>query len=286
MAPHRRRHPRRRPLGDPRPLRVRPRRRGGNVPRAATAGRTTFDAKTGKPSSPSPPTGARSRPARPAPPSAGSPHWTAATPEARPAPGAVDIKRVPGEFRLAKGAGRRRDLRRRQPLLGRLQRHHGRGPLLRDRRTLHQHLRQLVGRRRPGHRRPGGHQLPDQRLRHRPLHRRLLARRNRFDLTTASTRDITSAANAVVGQAIQKSGSTTKLTSGTVTAVNVTVNYGDGPVYNMVRTTACSARRRKAAARTSPDPWPSASTPAAPAARAPRARPSTSRSPRRSRCTA
>ncbi len=61
------------------------------------------------------------------------------------------------------------------------------------------------------------------------------------DLYNGSTQDISSAANAVVGQAIKKSGSTTKVTSGTVTAVNVTVNYGDGPVYNMVRTTACSA---------------------------------------------
>jgi len=60
-------------------------------------------------------------------------------------------------------------------------------------------------------------------------------------LHNGSTQDISSAANAVVGQAIKKSGSTTKVTSGTVTAVNVTVNYSDGPVYNMVRTTACSA---------------------------------------------
>ncbi|MFI1395585.1 S1 family peptidase [Streptomyces sp. NPDC020681] len=61
------------------------------------------------------------------------------------------------------------------------------------------------------------------------------------NLYNGSYRDITSAADAIVGQAIQKSGSTTKVTSGSVTAVNVTVNYGDGPVYNMVRTTACSA---------------------------------------------
>ncbi|WP_274562286.1 S1 family peptidase [Streptomyces spiramyceticus] len=61
------------------------------------------------------------------------------------------------------------------------------------------------------------------------------------NLYNGSYQDISSAANAVVGQAIKKSGSTTKVTSGTVTAVNVTVNYGDGPVYGMVRTTACSA---------------------------------------------
>ncbi|MFI6641053.1 S1 family peptidase [Streptomyces sp. NPDC050504] len=61
------------------------------------------------------------------------------------------------------------------------------------------------------------------------------------NLYNGSRQDIASAADAVVGQAIKKSGSTTKVTSGTVSAVNVTVNYSDGPVYNMVRTTACSA---------------------------------------------
>ncbi|MEW1546526.1 S1 family peptidase [Streptomyces tsukubensis] len=61
------------------------------------------------------------------------------------------------------------------------------------------------------------------------------------NLYNGGSQDIVSAADAIVGQAIQKSGSTTKVTSGTVTAVNVTVNYSDGPVYNMVRTTACSA---------------------------------------------
>lgn len=61
------------------------------------------------------------------------------------------------------------------------------------------------------------------------------------DLYNGTFQDITSAADAIVGQAIRKSGSTTHVTSGRVTAVNVTVNYGDGPVYGMVRTTACSA---------------------------------------------
>lgn len=61
------------------------------------------------------------------------------------------------------------------------------------------------------------------------------------NLHNGSSQDITSAADAIVGQAMRKSGSTSKVTSGTVTAVNVTVNYAEGPVYNMVRTTACSA---------------------------------------------
>ncbi|MER6614318.1 S1 family peptidase [Streptomyces xantholiticus] len=61
------------------------------------------------------------------------------------------------------------------------------------------------------------------------------------NLYNGSHQDITAAADAIVGQSIRKSGSSTRLTSGTVTAVNVTVNYSDGPVHNLVRTTACSA---------------------------------------------
>ncbi|MFF8958457.1 S1 family peptidase [Streptomyces sp. NPDC014894] len=61
------------------------------------------------------------------------------------------------------------------------------------------------------------------------------------NLYNGGSADITSSADAIVGQALQKSGSTTRVTSGRVTAVNVTVNYSDGPVYGMVRTTACSA---------------------------------------------
>ncbi|MEI5102354.1 S1 family peptidase [Streptomyces sp. PmtG] len=61
------------------------------------------------------------------------------------------------------------------------------------------------------------------------------------NLYNGGYQEISSAADAVVGQSIRKSGSTTKVTSGSVTAVNVTVNYSDGPVHGMVRTTACSA---------------------------------------------
>ncbi|WP_307814086.1 S1 family peptidase [Streptomyces sp. N35] len=62
------------------------------------------------------------------------------------------------------------------------------------------------------------------------------------NLYNGSHQDITSAADPVVGQAVRKSGSTTKVTSGTVTATNVTVNYGSGNIaYGMVRTTVCSA---------------------------------------------
>ncbi|MFC7310704.1 S1 family peptidase [Streptomyces monticola] len=61
------------------------------------------------------------------------------------------------------------------------------------------------------------------------------------NLYNGSRQDITSAADPVVGQAIKKSGSTTKVTSGSVTQTNVTVNYGSGNyVYGMVKTNVCS----------------------------------------------
>ncbi|WP_372351768.1 S1 family peptidase [Streptomyces sp. KL116D] len=62
------------------------------------------------------------------------------------------------------------------------------------------------------------------------------------NLWNGSYQDITSAADPVVGQADSKSGSTTHLTSGSVTATNVTVNYSDGnTVYGMARTNVCSS---------------------------------------------
>ncbi|WP_406301930.1 S1 family peptidase [Streptomyces sp. NBC_00885] len=63
----------------------------------------------------------------------------------------------------------------------------------------------------------------------------------RVNLYNGTYQDIVTSADAIVGQAIRKSGSTTHVTSGRVTAVNVTVNYPEGPVYQMVRTTVCSA---------------------------------------------
>ncbi|NGN66086.1 S1 family peptidase [Streptomyces sp. A7024] len=62
------------------------------------------------------------------------------------------------------------------------------------------------------------------------------------NLYNGSSQDITGSANAVVGQSLKKSGSTTKVTSGKVEAVNVTANYGGGDIVSgLVRTTACSA---------------------------------------------
>lgn len=50
---------------------------------------------------------------------------------------------------------------------------------------------------------------------------------------------ITGFAGAHVGQPVQRAGSTTGLRSGTVTALNVTVNYADGAVHGLTRTTVC-----------------------------------------------
>ncbi len=62
-------------------------------------------------------------------------------------------------------------------------------------------------------------------------------------LWNGTNRDITGAANAVVGQSVCKSGSTTRLTCGTVTRRNVTVNYGGGDIVSgLTESNACSNR--------------------------------------------
>ncbi|MGA3489080.1 S1 family peptidase [Micromonosporaceae bacterium DT55] len=59
-------------------------------------------------------------------------------------------------------------------------------------------------------------------------------------LYNGSFRDITSAGNAYVGQSVQRSGSTTGLRSGSVTALNATVNYAEGSVSGLIRTNVCA----------------------------------------------
>ena len=86
------------------------------------------------------------------------------------------------------------------------------------------------------------------------------------NLYNGSYQDITSAADAIVGQAIRKSGSTSKVTSGTVTAVNVTVNYGEGAGLQHGPHHRLLGRPATAAARISRAPPRWASTRAAPAA--------------------
>lgn len=56
----------------------------------------------------------------------------------------------------------------------------------------------------------------------------------------AGNQDITTAANAYVGEPAKRSGSTTGVRSGSVTGLNYTVNYAQGSVYGMIRTNICA----------------------------------------------
>ena len=58
----------------------------------------------------------------------------------------------------------------------------------------------------------------------------------------SGTHDITRSGNAAVGQTVYRSGSTTGLHSGQVTALNQTVNYAEGTVSGLIRTTVCAER--------------------------------------------
>jgi streptogrisin D len=54
------------------------------------------------------------------------------------------------------------------------------------------------------------------------------------------TQDITSAGEATVGQSVTRSGSTTQVHEGEVTALNQTVNYAEGTVSGLIQTTVCA----------------------------------------------
>ncbi|MFU8854377.1 S1 family peptidase [Micromonospora sp. SL1-18] len=59
-------------------------------------------------------------------------------------------------------------------------------------------------------------------------------------LYNGTYQDITTAGNAYVGQTVYRSGSTTGLRSGSVTALNATVNYAEGSVSGLIKTTVCA----------------------------------------------
>lgn len=59
-------------------------------------------------------------------------------------------------------------------------------------------------------------------------------------LYNGSYQDITTAGNAYVGQSVRRSGSTTGLRSGSVSATGATVNYAEGSVYGLIRTNVCA----------------------------------------------
>ncbi|HEY0169001.1 MAG TPA: S1 family peptidase [Jatrophihabitans sp.] len=60
------------------------------------------------------------------------------------------------------------------------------------------------------------------------------------NLYNGGSQDITSAANAFVGESVKRSGSTTGVHSGTVTATNATVNYAEGTVRGLIKTNVCA----------------------------------------------
>jgi streptogrisin D len=60
------------------------------------------------------------------------------------------------------------------------------------------------------------------------------------DLYNGTTQDITSAGSAYVNEFVRRSGSTTGVRSGYVTALNATVNYPEGTVYGLIRTNVCA----------------------------------------------
>ena len=59
-------------------------------------------------------------------------------------------------------------------------------------------------------------------------------------LYNGTYQDIASARTPYVGESVRRSGSTTGLRSGTVTALNATVNYPQGTVFGLIRTTVCA----------------------------------------------
>ena len=59
-------------------------------------------------------------------------------------------------------------------------------------------------------------------------------------LFNGSTQDITNSRNATVGETVRRSGSTTGVHSGTVQQNNATVNYPQGTVTGLIRTTVCA----------------------------------------------
>jgi len=57
---------------------------------------------------------------------------------------------------------------------------------------------------------------------------------------TVGTQDITSARNPIVGELVQRRGSTTGVHSGTVQQLNATVSYPQGVVSGLIRTSVCA----------------------------------------------
>ena len=59
-------------------------------------------------------------------------------------------------------------------------------------------------------------------------------------LYNGTYQDITTAADAFVGESVKRSGSTTGVWGGSVTGLNATVNYAQGTVYGLIKTNVCA----------------------------------------------
>ncbi|WP_329458137.1 S1 family peptidase [Streptomyces sp. NBC_01497] len=60
------------------------------------------------------------------------------------------------------------------------------------------------------------------------------------DLYNGTTQPITSAGEALVGQSVERSGSTTGTHTGEVTGLDATVNYEEGTVSGLIKTSVCA----------------------------------------------
>ena len=60
------------------------------------------------------------------------------------------------------------------------------------------------------------------------------------DLYNGSSQDITSAGTAYVGESVQRSGSTSGVHGGSVTATGATVTYSEGTVTGLIKTNVCA----------------------------------------------
>ncbi|MDQ0797215.1 S1 family peptidase [Streptomyces sp. B1I3] len=68
-----------------------------------------------------------------------------------------------------------------------------------------------------------------------------VAHPSEVDLYNGSTQPITKAGEATVGMSVTRSGSTTQVHDGEVTALDATVNYGNGDIVNgLIQTTVCA----------------------------------------------
>jgi streptogrisin D len=67
-----------------------------------------------------------------------------------------------------------------------------------------------------------------------------IAKPSAVNLYNGTLQPITSAAAGYVGQSVRRSGVTTGVRSGTITGLNATVNYADGVVTGLIRTSVCA----------------------------------------------